>query len=171
MASPEITIRVAVPEDEPEVTALFRDCYPVLMAEAYRPQVLEAALPLMARANPALLASGRFYLAHESGGAAIGCGGWSFERPGTGELVPGFGHIRHFATHTGWTGKGVARAVYGQCEAAARAAGLAAFECYSSLNAEGFYAAMGFERIKPFDIPMTPEVVLPSILMRKTFEA
>jgi len=40
-------------------------------------------------------------------------------------------------------------------------------ECYSSLNAEKFYRALGFVRIREMDMELKPPVVLRAVLMRR----
>jgi GNAT superfamily N-acetyltransferase len=160
-----VHLRVAMPADETAVTALFQASYPVLMREAYPPEVLAAALPLMTRANPKLLASGRFVLALSDEGETIGCGGWSLDRPGTGEIEAGLAHIRHFATHPGAVRRGAGRAIFDACRRGATDAGCRAFECYSSLNGETFYAALGFRRVSEVEVQMGPTVRFPSVLM------
>jgi N-acetylglutamate synthase-like GNAT family acetyltransferase len=89
------------------------------------------------------------------------------ERPGDGKVKQGIGHIRHFGTHPKWTRLGVARAILSHCERGAREAGITELECHSSLNAEAFYTAMGFESIGPLDMPMAEGVNLPSVHMRR----
>lgn len=160
----EISIRVARPGDAAAVEKVLLASYPALMAGAYDAVVLARALPGMTRANPGLLASGTYYLA-EAAGEAVGCGGWTLERPGTVEVEPGLAHIRHFGVDPGWTGRGVGRALYERCQAQARAAGARRFECYASLNGEAFYAAMGFTSAGPIDVPMGPNLTFPSIRM------
>jgi GNAT superfamily N-acetyltransferase len=162
-----LVVRVAHPDDAGAVGEVLRDSYPALMAGAYEPALLVRALPLMTRPQPRLLASGTFYLC-EARGEAVGCGGWSFEPPGGGEREPGIAHIRHFATRSGWAGRGVGRALYRRCEADARAAGAVEFQCYSSLNGEGFYAVLGFVRVAAIDVPMAPDLDFPSLHMRRT---
>ena len=137
------------------------------MRESHDPAVLDAALPLMTRANPVLLASGTYYLAESDAGLAVGCGGWSRERPGSGEVAPELAHIRHFATHPEWIGRGIERALYARCEQDARAAGIRRFECNASLNGEGFYAALGFAPVRPIELPMG-SVAVPAILMQRS---
>ena len=161
-----LPVRVAGPEDADSVERVLKASYPQLMAPAYPAHLLARALPLMTRPHPRLLASGRYYLC-EARGEPLGCGGWSFERPGTVETEPGVAHIRHFAVRADRTGSGVGRALYERCEAQARAAGARTFECWSSLNGEAFYAAMGFERVGPIDVPMGPDLTFPSIRMRR----
>lgn len=161
-------VRVAVPLDRVAVDALLEASYPVLMRDSYDPAALAGALPAMTKANPVLLSSGRYYLAETGEGVAVGCGGWSFERPARGDVIPGLAHLRHFATHPDWTGRGVGRAIYALCETAARAESVTRFECFSSLNADGFYAALGFRVIEQIELPFGPDCSLPSLWMERT---
>lgn len=154
-------------DDAVGVTALLKASYPELMGPAYDPTVLAPALELMTRAQPALLVSGTYYVAELPDKAIVGCGGWTKERPGDGEVSEGVGHVRHFGTHPDWTRHGIGRAIYERCEIDARNAGLNTLECYSSLNAEGFYSAMGFERIGEFEIPMANHVEIASVHMKR----
>jgi GNAT superfamily N-acetyltransferase len=162
-----ISIRVATPDDAAAVRHVLLHSYPALMAGAYDPELLARALPLITRPHPKLLAGGTYYLA-EADGDPAGCGGWSWNRPGGDELEPGLAHIRHFATHSDWTGRGVGRALYERCEQDARAAVADRFECYASLNGEAFYAALGFARIGAIEVAMGPGLDFPSILMRRS---
>ena len=161
----EITLRVATPADAARVTALLEASYPPLMADGYEEAELAVALPLMTRANPALLSSGTYYVAEAAKGQVVGCGGWTRERPGTMEVTEGLAHIRHFGTHPDWLGRGVGRAIYELCEKEARAAGIQRLECYSSLNAERFYLALGFTKAGPMELPLDEGVGLPAVLM------
>lgn len=161
-----IRVRVAAPEDKDAVRAILVDSYPPLMAGAYEPALLAQVMPRIIRPHPRLLASGRYYLA-EANGEAVGCGGWSFEQPGGDKIEPGRAHLRHFATRREWIGRGVGRALYDRCAAEAGAAGAGAFEVWSSLNGEPFYAALGFARIGRIDVEMGPGLTLPSIRMER----
>ena len=164
----EYSIRVATPADETAVDALLRASYPALMSGTYDTDVLAGALPLFTKANPTLLAGGTYYLAVSEHDDVLACGGWTRERPGTGEIEPGLGHIRHFGTHASWTGRGLGRAIYAKCEESARAAGIQRFECYSSLNGEGFYAALGFARVREIQVNLSLDVAVPGILMARS---
>ncbi|MFH6785891.1 MULTISPECIES: GNAT family N-acetyltransferase [Methylobacterium] len=160
-----IAIRRSGPDDGAAVTALPAATYPILMAPAYETATLSRALPLMVRANPVLLASGSFHVAGVPG-QIVGCGGWTPERPGTGEVEPGLGHIRHFAVHPASGGCGIGRALFEACREQARARGVEAFECYASLNAEPFYRALGFTKLAPRDIAMGDGVQFPAVWMQ-----
>ena len=81
-------IRIARPEDEAPLSDLLKASYSVLMTAHYDQAILGAVLPVMARANPALLSAGTFYVAETTDGSVAGCGGWSRERPGTSDVTP-----------------------------------------------------------------------------------
>jgi GNAT superfamily N-acetyltransferase len=164
MASP--TVRTATPRDAPAIARILERSYPVLMAPAYEARLLLAALPLIIRPNPRLLASGTYYLA-ELDGEAAGCGGWTREEPGSRRVVAGSAHLRHFAVASRWTGLGVGRLLYETCAAAARAAGVGQFDVFASLNAEPFYGALGFEPVRPIAVPLGNGLSFPSVHMRR----
>ena len=160
-------VRVANRNDESSVSAVLAASYPALMAAAYSPEFLASAVPLMTKAQPHLLTSGTYYVAYAMDDHIVGCGGWTMERPHSGEVEIGLAHLRHFAVAPPWTGRGVGRAIYDRCAAEAKSADVTQFECYASLNAEGFYAALGFRTVKPLDVRMTDELTLASLLMER----
>jgi GNAT superfamily N-acetyltransferase len=161
-------VRVSTPADLAGVAGVLEAAYPVLMAAAYDEAELGPALPLMTRAQPALLESGTYYVAEVDRGEIIGCGGWTAARPGDGLVTEGVAHLRHFGTHPEWTGRGVGTAIYRRCERDAGIAGARHLECYSSLNAEGFYAAMGFALVARIEIELRDGVRITSAHMQRT---
>jgi N-acetylglutamate synthase-like GNAT family acetyltransferase len=173
MTIPSFTIRVANRKDEAAVTNLLRESYGVLMADAYDPALLLRVLPIITRANMRLLNSGTYYLALDrETEAVIGCGGWNLEAPGKNGCAstrPGIGHIRHFAVHPDAAGRGVGRALFHECKRSAVTAHVYELDCLASLNAEGFYAALGFKRFGAVGVPLANGVSLPSIDMRYAF--
>jgi N-acetylglutamate synthase-like GNAT family acetyltransferase len=162
-----MNIRLAVPDDADGVTRVLDTSYPRLMQAAYATEALEAVLPFMTRANPALLQSGQYYVAIADDGRIVGCGGWTREAPGTTQIEAGLGHLRHFATHPDWLGRGIGRLIYTRCVHQARLAGVRTFECWASLNAEPFYTALGFALVERRDVHMPGNTSLPSLIMRK----
>ena len=160
-------IQIASGADAPEVEALLKDCYPVLMAAAYPPEILLVALPLMTQANPTLLGSGRYYLARDNSGRLVGAGGWSPEDPATKKMSANLGHIRHFAVLPEAAGQGIGRALFNHCLKESESEGVTAFNCCSSLNAEGFYAALGFRDQGPVSVPMGEAGDFPALLMHR----
>lgn len=163
-ASSQFFLRVAETRDAPAVSALLEASYPALLRPDYSAETLAAALPLLTRANPSLLASGTFYVA-QADGQIVGCGGWSFERPGSGETVAGLGHIRHFATHPDWIRMGVGRALLSRCIQEATTRGLDVLHCQSTLSAQEFYRKQGFVVLETADVELAPNVVLAAVLM------
>jgi GNAT superfamily N-acetyltransferase len=162
----DFVVRTATPDDAPAVAGILEASYPELLAPAYLPELLARALPLLTKANPRLLASGTYHVAETADRVAVGCGGWSPDRPGTGELSPGLAHIRHFATRADCVGQGIGRAIYARCEAQARAAGFEAFEVYSSFGAERFYVSVGFVTVGRIDLALGGNIMFPGVLMR-----
>ncbi len=167
MTAPDYSLRTAVRADESAVNGLLDACYPVLMREAYDADTLARALPRMVRVPPALLDSGTFYLAATDEDAIVGCGGWTLEPPGGGQIKREVGHIRQFATHPERTGKGVGRAIFAACERDALRRDLRRFEVFASLNSQGFYGALGFARKRRIAVRLGERVFLPALLMRK----
>lgn len=163
----KLSTRVADPSDVARVTLLLKRSYPALMGPAYSPEILAAALPLMTRANPALLACGTYYVAETRNGAIVGSGGWTREQPGTGAREAAGGHIRHFAADPGYPRRGIGRTLIERSIGEASAAGIVRLDCFSSLNAVPFYAAFGFETLALIDVRLTEAVALPSAHMRR----
>lgn len=160
-------IRRAWPGDAAAVSTLLCASYFQLMATVYDPAFLRDKLPLITRANLPLLHSGRYYVATAEDGLLVGCGGWSKAPPGARDESPALGHLRHFATHPEWVGRGIGRALYDDAAAQAREAGVTRLACYASLNAEAFYAALGFRRVRSVDVPLAHGVAFPAILMER----
>ena len=109
----------------------------------YPPSTLVVALPRMARAQPALLASGHYFLAEE-GGRALGVGGWSPGDPRGGGTVARRGHVRHVATDARQVRRGVGRTLMAAVVEDALAHGVTRLHCVSTLTAVPFYRALGF---------------------------
>jgi GNAT superfamily N-acetyltransferase len=160
------SIRTASPQDGHSIQVLLEASYPTLFRPWYAEETLKVAIPLMTRANPLLLESGRYFVAETEEREIVGCGGWSPERPGSGETEHGLGHVRHFATHPDRIRKGIGRALLTHSIESARAEGVVRLECNSSLAAEKFYRTLGFETVGPVEVDMGHGVRFPGIIMR-----
>jgi len=145
-------VRIAGPEDEAAVSSVLLASYSTLYRGWYRDDVLAAALPAITRANPRLLASGRYFVA-ELDRAIVACGGWSDEKPGVG-AIPRLAHVRHFATDPNFINRGCGGALLARAFDEARAAGFAEIEAISSLTAEAFYARCGFRQVAMAQTPI-----------------
>ena len=156
--------RVARPEDADAVTALLQRSYGKLFNDFYDAPTLGVALPVMARANPELLASDGWFVV-EQDGALIGCGGWTPEEPETGKITAGEAHARHFATDPAHLRRGIGRAIWNASVAQARAQGVTRMIVYASLPAESFYAALGFRPLRQRFITLRDGVRFASVEM------
>ncbi len=163
--SDTVSIRAATPHDYDGVTDLLRASYPALVRDAYDAATFDAISPVLTVAQPALLRSGSYFVAEAAAGIVVGCGGWTRERPGTGEIRPGLGHVRHFAVHPDWTRRRIGQGMYARCLAQAKASGVETLECYSTLNGETFYAALGFRSMGRIEVEMANGVKFPGIRM------
>lgn len=155
------SLRRAGPDDEPSVSTLLKACYSEFAREFYDADILEKALPVMTAANPQLLRSGNFWVAETPEGMTVGCGGWSLEWPGTGEIVPGEAHIRQYAVHPEWVRRGIAGTVNRQCFTAAAEHGIELIHCYAALGSEPFYEALGFDTIGSMVLELPDDVLIP----------
>ncbi|MEL4896225.1 GNAT family N-acetyltransferase [Crocosphaera sp. Alani8] len=167
--STDFKIRIASVDDQEGVTKLLKASYPILMKSRYPEKHLSGILPLITKANASLLSSGTFYVAENKDKRIIGCGGWTKEKPSSREIETGLGHIRHFASHPQWIRRTIGRKIYERCEKEAKMSQIKCFECFSSLNAEGFYRALGFKSVKNIEIILKEYCQIEAVLMRRYF--
>lgn len=165
-------ISIASMDDYEELSELFSASYPALMKKTdtnggYAEEELSAALPLITKPNKQLLSSNTFYVLRDKENKIMACGGWTAERPGDGNIETNIAHIRHFATHPKAVRKGYGRAIIEFCKNEARNAGCFSMECFSSLNAESFYAATGFVRDTLTKVTLKDDVTFSAILMKQ----
>ncbi|MCB1335148.1 MAG: GNAT family N-acetyltransferase [Roseivivax sp.] len=159
--------RLATPGDLAAVETLLGRSYPALLKADYPPSVLVTAVPRIVHAQPALLASGSYWLAEE-GGTVIAAGGWTATAPGTGPGSGGnayTGHVRHVATDPAHLRRGLARGLLERAIAQAQGQGLRRLNCLSTRTAVPFYAALGFRTLGPTDVPLGPGIVFPAVAM------
>lgn len=145
------TLRRATEADIGALDRLFQRSYMRLLAADYPPSTLVTIVPVIGRAQPALLRSGLFHVV-ESASRIVGAGGWSPGAPGGRRGQHGVGHVRHFATDPVFARRGVGRLLLGHIRLEAKAAGMTALHCQSTLSAVPFYEAMGFVRQGPVTV-------------------
>ncbi len=166
MGQTGLIIRAGNESDRALLEDMIADCYATVYPGWYEADILADALPAMLRIDPALLGSGHYFVA-EMDNVIAGCGGWSARKPGTGETTSAVGHIRHFATRTGYMGKGVGGAILEHCASEASNHGVEKLQCFSSLAAETFYARHGFGKLQEVNVMLGGEAVFPAVLMEK----
>jgi N-acetylglutamate synthase-like GNAT family acetyltransferase len=159
------SIRIARPTDADAISSVLEASYSRLLSACYDNDVLVRALPYFTKANPALLDCGTYYVAESEGGRLVGCGGWTAERPLTREIIEGEAHVRHFAIDPMEIRQGIGGALLNRCINEARLNSVHKLHCYSTLYAEPFYKAAGFNTIKSIALEFSSTVTLPALLM------
>ncbi len=152
-----LTLRLARPEDLSAVDTLLARSFPRLLAKDYPPSIMVTIVPILSRARPDLLASGRYFVVEDTAGRVLGAGGYSLpRRKPVGLAGPATASIRHVATDPDAIRQGIGARVMQAIFAAAGAEGVTSYDCLSTLTAVPFYAAQGFLAIGPVEVPMRP---------------
>ena len=166
-----LTVRPATPGDLAAVDALLGRSYPALLKGSYPPSLLVTAIPLISKAQPRLLASGTYFVVVD-GEEIVGAGGWTRAMPGTGGPGrSGVGNIRHVVTDHRKVRRGIGRKLMSRVLSSAREAGIQRMDCLSTLMAEPFYAACGFETIGPVTLNLRAGIDFPAIHMRRMLQS
>ena len=129
------TLRLARLDDMAAVDRLLQRSFARLLRPDYPPSVMVTVVPHLARARPALLTSGRYFLVEGAEGL-LAAGGYS--RRGAGA------EIRHVAVDPAVVRQGVGRLLMAGIFKAAEAEGVRRYLSLSTLTAVPFYAALGF---------------------------
>ncbi|MEM6466891.1 MAG: GNAT family N-acetyltransferase [Pseudomonadota bacterium] len=157
----ELQIQTATRRHIPQIEALLSKSYTRLLARDYPPSIMVTAVPQISKAQPALIASGRYFMAVRDG-RLLAVGGWSPANQHRVEGDPALGHVRHFATDPDATRQGAAGALLSFCQIQAKEAGLAGLNCMSTRTAVPFYKAFGFEALGEQEITLGAGVVFPA---------
>ncbi len=162
VAALDFRLRRAEPGDLAALDALFLRSYPRLLKADYPPSVMVTAVPLLCKAQPALVASGTFHVAVLGSGTLIGAGGWTARRGDR-----GVGDVRHMVCDPAHLRRGVARAILMRSLTEAAARGLQVMDCKATHTAVPFYRALGFEVVAPIEVPLRPGIVFPAVQMMR----
>ena len=162
----DLTIRATTKADLAEVDALLARSYPALLKSAYPPSVLVSAIPLISRARPRLLASGRYFAVCDDAGHIVGAGGVTSAPPKDWRAAQDTGHIRHVVTDPARTRQGIGRRLMTHLISVARRDDLTRLDCLSTLPAVPFYAALGFREVAPVVIELRRGIDFPSVHMQ-----
>lgn len=160
MQTEALILRQATDRDIAGVDALLARSYPRLLRKAYPPSVMVTAVPILARANPALVTSGTYYVAETEAGRIIGAGGWSV-RSRAGRTA----EMRHLAVDPDVVRQGVGRRIVQNVLAEAKGAGLWRMACLATRNAVPFYQSMGFQAVGPVTIGLGPGIAFEAVQM------
>lgn len=162
-----LTLRRARPSDLDAVDALLRRSYPRLLRPDYPPSVMVMALPLIVRANPDLMASGRYFVAETEEADLIGAGGWSVSSPIGGGEQAAVAHVRHVAVDPAHVRRGVGRALMGEVIVDTLRHGARWLDCLSTRTAVPFYERLGFRVLHEVEVNLRPGIVFPAIRMMR----
>jgi GNAT superfamily N-acetyltransferase len=148
------------------------------LSPGYRPEQVEGALRGAFGVDSQLIRDGT-YFAVESGGAIVGCGGWSYRRTLFGgdrhaqrdadELDPRVdaAKIRAFFVDPSHARRGIGTLLLAHCEAEARLRGFTRAELMSTLPGVRLYAARGYVAGDRVDYEVGPGVVIEFVPMGK----
>ncbi|QOL81578.1 GNAT family N-acetyltransferase [Pseudooceanicola spongiae] len=167
---PDVIIRPALPADTEAVSRMLARSYRALLAPDYEPGLLRDALPLIGQARPSLLTCGTYFIA-EDGERVLAAGGWTDFSPHGAPGRAGEGHIRHVATDPDAARQGLGQRILRRILRSARAAEVKVLHCQSTLTAEPFYEALGFEMRAHIDVRLPTGLLFPAVQMRWQAEA
>lgn len=194
MPAPEnIHLRLAVPEDIPDLRQLIEASVRRLQAEDYTPAQIEGALKTVFGVDSQLIADGTYIVAEarimttertgHSGSACasviVGCGGWSKRKTLYGsdhwigredallDPLRDAAKIRAFFIHPDWVRRGVGSMILHACEDAARSAGFSRFEMGATLTGAKLFGKKGYVAVRPISVPLSNGETLPVIHMEK----
>ena len=158
-------IRPAEVADVAAIMAVQEASIMALGVAAYGPAKARAWARFGLEQSDALLAQGRFFVA-ELDGRVIAVSGWSAdaERDDT-------AWIRYVFVHPDVAGRGVGRSLMRASEASALRSGRRRLRLWSSLNAQPFYARLGYRRVRSARWAVEPGVELDYLLMAKAAPA
>ena len=186
-------VRPVTPSDELPISDLLYKSYSTLLAADYSPDLLAESLPLLTRAQPALLNCPTYYVVqHPDSHEIVGCGGWTRQPPGLKKNVTPrmnessaaasesrgqresseIPHLRHFATDPSLTRCGIGRALWNRiwADVCREMGDDTELEVFSTLTAAPFYRSLGFQEEQATEIQFTPSIQFPCFLMRRRTE-
>ena len=177
LAGVAVVIRTAREDDIDTLRPLMDAAIGELLKPFLPPAMIEASREIMGLDTQ--LIADRTYFVVESGGLAVGCGGWSRRATLFGGdhsagrdaalLDPAHepARVRAMYTCPGWERRGIGRLILQRCEAAAAAEGFAACEMAATLGGEPLYRASGYEIVERFEAPTRTGLAVPLLRMRK----
>ncbi len=162
MDAPALTLRTASLRDLAGVDVLLARSYPKLLKSDYPPSVMVTAVPLLARAKPGLVASGRYYVAEAPATGIVGAGGWSLR-----SRRVRVAEVRHVAVDPRYTRLGIGRRILETILGETRRAGIGRIECLATRTAVPFYRALGFAVLGEIEIGLDVAITFQAVQMER----
>jgi putative acetyltransferase len=161
MGDAAIRIRPVRPADLDDVAALQERSIMAFGAPVYGEVKARAWARLGHQFRHDLLGEGGFWVA-EQGARLVGVGGWSPDG-----LKRDIAWIRYLFVDPEAARRGIGRRLVEQAERAAQAAGRPRLHVWASLNAIGFYRALGYRLLRPARWPVQAGIEVDYRLMTK----
>ena len=175
----DVTLRLAGLSDVPALENLIHESVSILSERFYTPAQISSALANVFGVDTQLISDGTYYIA-ELDGRLAGSGGWSkrltlFGGDQTKSAEPDrlldprteAARIRAFYVHPKAARRGIATAILGACESAARDAGFSKIELVATLPGEPLYLARGYVKVESMQLAIPDGEPLPAFLMAK----
>jgi GNAT superfamily N-acetyltransferase len=166
-------VRPATIADANQTAKLLSESYYTILPQNYDQDTLSKALPSITTPRAQLLNCGTWYVVEDPVTKDIvGCGGWTLRSPApnstnaTDVPVP---NLRHFATHPGWTRRGIGKALWTRTlrDISDAVGPETPLEVYSTLTGEPFYASFGFVPVRREEVPLAKDCLFSVIFMRR----
>lgn len=179
---PDLTLRVAAPDDIPALQRLIDVSVRGLSVGYYSAKQIDSALRHVFGVDSQLITDGTYYLLDGPAGP-VAVGGWSrrvtlyggdqHKTAPDGLLDPASepARIRAFFVHPAWARRGLAHRLFDACHDAARTAGFRSLTLGATLPGVPLYLALGFTAHEHTDAVMPDGVVLPVIRMTRVIDA
>ncbi|MBM7066671.1 GNAT family N-acetyltransferase [Actibacterium sp. 188UL27-1] len=158
-----LTIRPSEPRDLAAVDALLARSYPTLLKADYPPSIMVTAVPLLSRAQPALITSGTYYVAETEQEEIVGAGGWTAKR-----RIRAAADIRHLVTDHRRVRQGIGRKLMTHVLAEAEVARIRRVDCWATRTAVPLYQSLGFVTLGPIEVPLSGGIRFPAVQMQFT---
>ena len=175
---PELSYRIAVPDDLDALREVMRRSIETLQDEFLTPEQVAASHKVMGL-DAQLVLDGTYFIV-ESGDRIAGCGGWSWRstlyggddsvvarEPRALDPATEPARIRAMYTDPDFTRQGVGRLVLNQCEDAASRAGFKSATMMATMAGVPLYRACGYAEAEPVVRVSVDGIEVPLVRMEK----
>ncbi len=172
-------IRLAQPDDVPNLHALIEQSIRGLQTGDYTPAQIEGAIGHALGLDTQLIADQHYFIAEDESGKLAACGGWSNRKTLFGSdhgpsreddfLDPATdaARIRAIFVHPSFARQGIGSLMLRYCEQGAAAAGFRRFEMGSTLTGIALYRLKGYADGDLLHVPLPNGESLPILKMTK----
>lgn len=156
-----MTIRDAKPDDLDAIATLQSRAIMAFGVKTYGEETCRAWAKIGVQMRHNLLASGTFFVA-EIESTLAGIAGWTED-----SYEPDCAWPRYVFVTPALARRGIGRKLMTKVEHSVHAAGRSRMQVWASLNAVGFYEALGYRRVRPARWPVAAGIEMAFLLMEK----